>query len=328
MPADRIGERNALDEPPGHHTSAGVNQLLLLYRLDPRPVSNLSRSDRGAEEGCVAVLVSLLVARARRAGLRRLAVAAALGLGTALAVVSAAVTAVTAEGALDAAVADLPAGQRSVTVATYGLPDAPRVAELDALVRRRLPELGSGPVHRQLLYRELGDAHHNTVVLGAADDLPGVVRLVSGRLPTSCTPPRCEVVLALAADAPATTRPPELDPSLGVVVVGSVRRTEPLLLSGTFTPADGAPLLLGDGVERVAAISALATFSRTIGWVTPLDLARVRALGVDAWVDAATATADDFARTTNDALTVTAPGAVLRAEHDRAVTNAQRFTLL
>ncbi len=111
-------------------------------------------------------------------------------------------------------------------------------------------------------------------------------------------------------------------------MVGAVRLTDPLLLAGTFTPAQGAPLLLGDGVERVGAISALGTFGRTIGWVTPLDLARVRSLGVDAWVDAATATADDFARTTNDALTVTAPGDVLRAEHDRAVTNAQRFTLL
>ncbi|HYJ75280.1 MAG TPA: hypothetical protein VEV65_06745 [Kineosporiaceae bacterium] len=274
------------------------------------------------------VLVSLLAARARRAGLRRLAVAAALGLGTALAVVSAAITAVTAEGALDAAVAGLPPGERSVTVATYGLPDPQRVAGLDALVRRRLPELGSGPVLRQLLYRELGDTHHNTVVLGAADDLPGVVRPVSGRLPASCTPTRCEVVMALPPDAPATTRPPDLDPALGVVVVGAVRRTDPLLLSGTFTPADGAPLLLGDGVEKVAAIRALETFSRTVGWVTPLDLARVRALGVDAWVDLATDTADDFARTTNDALTVTAPGDVLRAQHERAVTNAQRFTLL
>jgi hypothetical protein len=276
----------------------------------------------------VRVLVSLLAARARRAGLRRLAVAAALGLGTALAVVSAAVTAVTAEGALDAAVAGLPAGERSVTVATFGLPTPPQVAQLDTLVRRELPRLGAGRLRRELLYRELGDTHRNTVVLGGVDDLGAAVRLVSGRLPTSCTPARCEVVLALPPDAPATTRAPDLDNSLGVAVVGAVRLTDPLLLAGTFTPAQGAPLLLGDGVERVGAISALGTFGRTIGWVTPLDLARVRSLGVDAWVDAATATADDFARTTNDALTVTAPGDVLRAEHDRAVTNAQRFTLL
>jgi hypothetical protein len=276
----------------------------------------------------VTVLVSLLAARARRAGVRRLAVAAALGLGTALAVVSAAVTAVTAEGVLDAAVAGLPAGERSVTVATFGLPPPAQVAQLDTLVRRELPRLGAGPVRRELLYRELSDTHRNTVVLGGVDDLRAAVRLVSGRLPASCTPARCEVVLALPADAPATSRPPDLDASLGVAVVGSVRLTDPLLLSGTFTPASGAPLMLGDGVERVGAISALGAFGRTIGWVTPLDLARVRSLGVDAWVDAATATADQFARTTNDALTVTAPVDVLRSQHDRAVTNAQRFTLL
>ena len=274
------------------------------------------------------VLVSLLAARARRAGMRRLAVAAALGLGTALAVVSAAVTAVTAEGALDAAVAGLPPGERSVTVATFGLPPPARSPSSTPWYGASCH--GSAPARcaGELLYRELGDTHRNTVVLGGVDDLGAAVRLVSGRLPASCTPARCEVVLALPPDAPVTTRAPELDGSLGVAVVGAVRLTDPLLLAGTFTPASGAPLLLGDGIERVGAISALGTFGRTIGWVTPLDLARVRSLGVDAWVDAATATADDFARTTNDALTVTAPGDVLRAEHDRAVTNAQRFTLL
>ncbi|MGZ4649938.1 MAG: hypothetical protein ACXV3A_05310 [Kineosporiaceae bacterium] len=274
------------------------------------------------------VVVSLLVARARHAGLRRLAVAAALGLGTALAVVSAAVTAVTAEGALDAAVSALPPGQRSVIVATFGLPTPRQVGQYDALVTSQLGRLGSGPVRRQLLFRQLGDAQHHTVVLGAADDLAGAVRLVAGRLPDSCTPTRCEVVLVLPPDAPITRQPPRLDPSLGVVVVGSVRRTDPLLLSGTFTPATGAPLLVGDGVARVGALTSLATFGRTIGWVTPLDLARVRALGVERWVDTATAVADDFSQETNDALTVTAPGDVLRDEHDRAVTSAQRFALL
>jgi hypothetical protein len=274
------------------------------------------------------VLGSLLAARVRHAGVRRLAVAVALGLGTALAVVSAAVTAVTAEGALDSAVSSLQPGERSVTVSTYGLPTSGRVAELDTLVRTALPRLGSGPVRRQLLYRELGDRRHSAVVLGAADGLAGVVRLVSGRLPVSCTPTRCEVVLVLAPDAPATRRPPDLDPALGVVVVGSVRRSDPLLLAGTFTPTNGAPLLLGDGVVPVGAIAALDSFARTIGWVMPLDLTRVRTLGVDAWADTATATADEFARASGDALTVTTPSNVLRAEHARAVTNAQRFTLL
>src|SRR3954454_15540932 len=235
MPADRIGERNALDEPPGHHTSAGVNQFLLLYRLDPRPVSNLFRSDRGAEEGCVAVLVSLLVARARRAGLRRLAVAAALGLATALAVVSAAVTAVTAESTLTTAVAALPAGERSVVVSSYGLPTPQRVDELDALVAARLPQLGSGPLRRQLVHREVGDTHGNSVVVAAPDDLASAARLVAGRLPASCTPRRCEVVLVLPDrldPGAATPQPPSLDPALGLVVVGTVRRSDPLLLSG------------------------------------------------------------------------------------------------
>ncbi|HVN12811.1 MAG TPA: hypothetical protein VMT69_12015 [Kineosporiaceae bacterium] len=274
------------------------------------------------------VVLSLLVARARHAGVRRLAVAAALGLGTALAVVSAAVTAVTADGALDAAVSGLPPGQRSVIVASFGLPTPRQVGQYDAIVSAGLRRLGSGPVRRQLLFRELGDTHHRVVVLGATDDLAGAVRLVIGRLPTTCTPARCEVALVLPPGAPVTQQPPQLDPGLGVVVVGSVRRADPMLLSGTFAPAAGAPLLVGDGVTNVGALASLSSFGRTVGWVAPLDLARVRTLGVEAWADAATAVADDFLQRTGDALTVTAPVDALRAEHDRAVTSAQRFALL
>ena len=279
----------------------------------------------------IGVLASLLAARGRRAGVRRVAVAAALGLGTALAVVSAAVTAVTAESTLEAAVADLPAGARSVVVSTYGLPTAQRIGELDALVTAALPRLGAGPVRRQLVFREIGDTHHNAVVLSATDGLAGAVRLVSGRLPATCTPARCEVVMLLPdrpAPGAAAPAPPSLDPALGVVVVGSARRADPLLLSGTFTPSPGAPLLIGDGVRQVGALASLSAFSRTVGWVGPLDLARVKALGVQAWADEATRIADEFSRAAFDELTLTAPTDVLRAQHERAVTSTQRFGLL
>ncbi|HYY10059.1 MAG TPA: hypothetical protein VE781_03930, partial [Kineosporiaceae bacterium] len=277
------------------------------------------------------VLVPLLAARARRAGLRRLAVAAALGLATALAVVSAAVTAVTAESTLTTAVAALPAGERSVVVSSYGLPTPERVDQLDALVTRRLPELGAGPVRRQLVHREIGDTHRNTVVVAATDDLPGAVRLVAGRLPASCTPTRCEVVLMLPdrlEPGAATPAPPQLDPQIGLVVVGTVRRTDPLLLSGTFQPATTAPLLLGDGVQQVGALTSLQPFARTIGWVAPLDLGKVKALGVQAWADTATGISIDFARTAPDELSLTAPTDLLRQQHERAVTSTQRFGLL
>jgi hypothetical protein len=277
------------------------------------------------------VLASLLAARARRAGLRRLAVAAALGLATALAVVSAAVTAVTAESTLTTAVAALPAGERSVVVSSYGLPPPQRVDELDALVAGRLPQLGAGPLRRQLVHREVGDTHRNAVVVAATDDLPATVRLVSGRLPASCAPTRCEVVLVLpdrTEPGAATPQPPQLDAELGLVVVGTVRRSDPLLLSGTFATSSKAPLLLGDGIREVGALASLQPFARTIGWVAPLDLGRVKAVGVETWAGTATAIADEFARKAPDELSLTAPTDLLREQHQRAVTSTQRFGLL
>jgi hypothetical protein len=279
----------------------------------------------------VGVLASLLAARMRCAGLRRLAVAAALGLATALAVVSAAVTAVTAESTLTTAVAGLMPGERSVVVSSYGLPTPQRVDELDALVTSRLPRLGSGPLRRQLVHREISDSHGNGVVVAATDDLAGAVRLVSGRLPRSCTPVRCEVVLLLPdrlAPGAAARQPPAVDPALGLVVVGTVQRADPLLLSGTFAPSTPSPVLLGDGVRQVGALAMLQPFARTLGWVAPLDLARVKSLGVDSWADTAVAVADEFGRRAPDELTLTAPTNLLRDQHERALTSTQRFGLL
>ena len=280
----------------------------------------------------IGVLASLLAARGRRAGVRRVAVAAALGLGTALAVVSAAVTAVTAESTLAGAVRR-PAGRGPQRRREHLRPaDRPSgSASSTRWSRPRCRGSAPGPVRRQLVFREIGDTHHNAVVLSATDGLAGAVRLVSGRLPATCTPARCEVVMLLPdrpAPGAAAPAPPSLDPALGVVVVGSARRADPLLLSGTFTPSPGAPLLIGDGVRQVGALASLSAFSRTVGWVGPLDLARVKALGVQAWADEATRIADEFSRAAFDELTLTAPTDVLRAQHERAVTSTQRFGLL
>ena len=55
---------------------------------------------------------------------------------------------------------------------------------------------------------ELADVRlgHGLVKLGAADSLAGVVHVTSGRLPTGCTPARCEVVELAGAPAPADRR--------------------------------------------------------------------------------------------------------------------------
>src|SRR4051794_31296277 len=125
------------------------------------------------------VVVPLLVARARHAGARWALVALAVALAAVLPVLTQAVTRTTAGAALHRGVAQLPAGERSVTAAyTTGLTDAARLAELDGRATAELGRLGSGPIRRELLFNEIADAAGHTFRLAGTDDLPGAVRLV------------------------------------------------------------------------------------------------------------------------------------------------------
>ncbi|WP_088319661.1 hypothetical protein [Kineosporia sp. R_H_3] len=270
----------------------------------------------------VGVVPGLLAARVRHAGRRRLLVAAGLAVAAVLPVLAAALTTTTTDAALQRGLAARPVGERSVIVSFNTPADAAELDLLDAAVRRELPRLSGRPLHRQLIFRAFGDSRGGDYVLAAADDLPAAVRLVDGRLPASCTPTLCEVV-SLADPG----RDPFLAPELGLRIVGHARRTDPLLLTGTFDPGPDATVLLGDGVERVSLLESLALRQRTVGWVAALDLDRVRREGVDAWLDDATRVADDLwiARA---GLVLTTVDDVLRAENARARASAGRFTVL
>src|SRR6266700_923747 len=227
---------------------------------------------------------------------------------------------IVAAQALRHGIAALPPGQRSLTVSFNGLALPPdELATLDRQARGRLSGLSAAPARRELLYRPLADAAGGTFSLGAADGLPGAVRLTAGRLPTSCRLDRCEVLIV-------GTGTPTLDPALGLVPVGRAVRTDPLLLGGTFDPGNNKPLLLMDGVDPGSRIAALSEFQRTYGWVAPLDLDRVRQLGVAGYL-ARSARAPDPAQW-RPGLTLTAPDDVLRAEDARAHRSAGRFALL
>lgn len=268
------------------------------------------------------VVPGLLAARVRHAGRRRLLVAAGLAVAAVLPVLAAAFTATTADAALRRGLESRPAGERSVIVSYNRIPDAQDLAALDGVVRRLVPRLTAEPVRRQLVYRELADTRGGSLVLGAADDLPRAVRLVDGRLPASCTPTRCEVV-SLAPPG----QDPYLDPALGLVLVGHAVRTDPLLLTGTFSPRPGLPVLLADGVVQAGALDAFALRQRTIGWVAGVDADSVRRLGVQPWIDASARVADDLwvARV---GLVLTTVDDVLREEDARATASAGRFTVL
>src|SRR5207248_9922964 len=128
----------------------------------------------------------------------------------------------------------------------------------------------------------------------------------AGRRPTSGEPQGCEGTIG-------GTGTPTRAPELGLVPVGRAARTDPLPRGGTFDPGNDKPLLLVGGVAAGARIGALDQFQRTYGWVAPLDLDRVRQLGVDGYLARSARAPDDPAQW-RPGLTLTAPDDVLRDE--------------
>jgi hypothetical protein len=213
-------------------------------------------------------------------------------------------------------------GDRTVTVLGTGtIYDPAAAARVNTLIRQQLARLSSAPVRREIEFHPLS-VLGSTFLLGAADELPTAVRLLDGRMPRSCPPKRCEVV-AIGGDQAALTRSAA---SLGLVVVGQAERTDATVLSGELDPG-GAPLLLGDGADRMARVDDLALFPRTYGWVTQLDVARVIALGVPAYARRSAQVADTLIANVEGAAIVN-PDVELTDEYHRASLSARRFGLL
>jgi hypothetical protein len=268
------------------------------------------------------VVATLLLARVRHAGVRWAVVALGVALAAVPPVLTQVVTRTTASAALYRGVAQLPPGGRTLSVSYSGLPDTAQLTAMDAAAAAQLGRLGSGPVRREMLFQTLADTHGTSFRLAGVDRLPSAVRLLSGRLPAACTPAWCEVVALDGASAP-----PAIDPSLGLVLVGRVHRTDPVLLGGTFDPGAAAPVVLADGVDRLGALTSLSSFGRSYGWLSPLDLRSVVHLGVDDWLARAADAGTQLAGVA-PGLVLTAPDDVLREQAARAAVSSGRFGLL
>jgi hypothetical protein len=269
------------------------------------------------------VTLALIRARLRAARGRPAAVVAALAAASVIPVLVSVSAAVTADAALGRALAGLPAGERSAIVSFNGFLGDADAASADALARRDLPALVDGPIRRQLEFRALADSTGQPFTLAASDDLPSAVRITSGRLPRSCTPTRCEVVVLAASGV----RDPVVRSGYGLVIVGHVERTDPLLLTGTFDPGPQQPVLLADGVDAAAHNEPLSLIQHSYGWVAPLDRHMIIKLGVDDWTRTATDVADRL-WTARAMMVLVTPDQTIREQAARANASAQRFGLL
>jgi hypothetical protein len=271
----------------------------------------------------VAFVAALAAAQIRHRPGRWALLALGVALAAAIPIISAGTGGVVAAQNVRRSVGQLAPGDRSITVTEHrSIFDKSSTSEIDEFVRVQLADLSSAAVRRELVYRQL-TLSENSFFLVGTDDLSTAVRLVDGRMPASCTPTRCEVVMVGAGDEQTLARAAA---PLGVVVVGRATRRDPLLATGTFDTA-GVPLLVGDGADKLALLSSLNLFDRTYGWVVALDLDRLVRMGVAQYVQRSDAIADAITAKLPGA-TIYRPDASLLQQDRRAALSSRRFGLL
>jgi len=175
---------------------------------------------------------------------------------------------------LHRALSALPESDRGFRVDRFGVTLDQRAYDaVDRHARRALGALGGGSARRLIVFRELRIGGE-LVEVAAADRLPQVVALRSGRLPQSCTPRECEVV-RIGSGARASLA----EGGVRLRVVGSARLRDPALFGDVSAATGGsaAPptLLLARDLRALQELPALQPFYRVYSWVSPLRVGRL-----------------------------------------------------
>src|SRR6476660_9477354 len=126
-----------------------------------------------------------------------------VAVAVALPVLSAGLRSESAVAAVVSAVDALPPAGRTVLAVTSADLRGPAFAEVDHTVRAGLAAAEVAAPVQSLTFRPLSIAGTD-VTLGAMDRLGDRVRLISGDLPRTCTPRRCEVVAVRAPGSKQT----------------------------------------------------------------------------------------------------------------------------
>jgi hypothetical protein len=233
---------------------------------------------------------------------------------------------VSTEAALREGLSELEPGERSVTVSVVDSTGDGQYSALGTEIDAVLQNIGRGVAVHQVIYREASDTMGGGLTFGGADGLTGLVHVTEGRLPRTCRPERCEVI-QLGATSSTTFDSAAAQSAFGLVMVGRAERADDLLFSGTFQPALGSPLLIGDGTDAVVSLAALRTHGRTFGWVMPVDSVSVVDLGADSWVERAEGLPDKLDQV-NPYLVLTLPSDAVRDQARRADASTDRFGLI
>ena len=226
-------------------------------------------------------------------------------------------------GALDS----LPSYERTVLANTYRNLSGDSAVGLDRTVRTGLSDAGVRSVARALVFRPISIASTD-VSLAALDQIDSRVRLTSGRLPSVCTPTLCEVVSIRLPGVTTTFQgAARAQRELGIVVTGTAELTDLRLVGVGLIGAD-RPLLLGGAPDRIADLTPLQLFGRTLGWFGTLDGKTIAATGVERYSSALSALSDDVNLAGDGPLSVTWPADAVAAAETRAIASADRFAVL
>src|SRR3954447_16517180 len=153
----------------------------------------MSRADRGLLVRRAAAPWNVAVGRMRARPSRSLLLAAGVAGATAMLIGVLGGGTVARDRAVQSALAELPAGERSFRVDSFGLPPGETYGAADRRVRRILAPLSPSEPITGTFFRQLVIGN-GLVQLVSLDRLPSFVRLQSGRLPRTCVPARCEVL--------------------------------------------------------------------------------------------------------------------------------------
>jgi hypothetical protein len=221
----------------------------------------------------------------------------------------------------------LPADERTVLTNTYRNLRGDSATRLDRAVRTGLSDAEVRSVARALVFKPLSIA--STVVsLAALDQIEDRVRLTSGRLPSECTPTRCEVVSILLPGVQTTfDGAVRAERELGIVVTGTAELTDHRLVGVGLIGAN-RPLLLGGAPQHIGDLSSLQLFGRTLAWFGTLDGPTIAAAGVEQYGRTLSTLSDEVNLAGDGPLAVSWPAEAVAAAEARAAASADRFAVL
>ena len=279
---------------------------------------------------------------ARRAPTALLA-GAGVAAGAAMLATVLAGTVVARDESVGRAVEEIPAAQRAVRAAWFGIPalDEDHVA-LERTATQAVGNVVSAKPAAFVLFRESTIAG-SYLALGGVDGLADWVTLRSGRLPRACEPDHCEVVRLRGRGSIPNV------PGLRLVEVGEAVVSSPVLFGDFVTPAENeqsraalspryreafeyhrpepAPFVLAEGIDGLTSSPELDAVYRSYSWVAPLEAGTLRAWEIDRLAgDAARARSE--LQTASSSFDLTAPVEELRAAAEASDVAGRRLLLV